>query len=189
MSRPSADRIRELFEYNADTGILVWRKSAGRKKAGDVAGNRHFYGYIVVGVDGRSCGAHQIAWLYVTGEWPNLVDHINGVRDDNRFVNLRHADAATNARNRAMDSATNKLLGAYAMPNGKYRAAITVDGSAIHLGVFDAEMQAHMAYSNARALIDEAERTARTSAVQRLRQANLCGVDLSKKVAALEAAA
>ncbi|MGY6240561.1 HNH endonuclease signature motif containing protein (plasmid) [Burkholderia ambifaria] len=184
MNHPSQDRVRELFEYDSEKGVLTWRKSAGRKKAGDFAGNRHLYGYIVIGVDGRSYGAHQIVWLYVTGEWPKLIDHINGIRDDNRFTNLRHADAATNARNRALDSATNKLLGAYLLPNGKYRAAITVDGDAVHLGTFETEVQAHMAYSYARALIDQAERVARAGAVHRLRQANLCGIDLSKKEAA-----
>jgi hypothetical protein len=67
---------------------------------GSIAGSLHKDGYVYIGIDGRLYLAHRLAVLYVTGEWPEQeVDHKNGVRDDNRWRNLRDASSAQNRRN------------------------------------------------------------------------------------------
>jgi hypothetical protein len=182
MNHPSMSRVRELFIYDPETGVLTWRKSAGRKKAGDIAGTKHKHGYTVVNVDSKGYGAHQIIWLYVTGEWPNLIDHINGVRDDNRFANLRHADKAANARNRSADSAKNKLLGAYPLATGGFRAGVTVDGHHIFIGVYATEVEAHEAYLTLRKEIDEAERAARDAIVKKYRKYKIRGLPVGENL-------
>lgn len=84
-------RLHELLDYSPDTGLFTWKVArAGRIKAGDVAGNLNNTGYIQITVDGTAYYAHRLAWLYIHGKFPeNHIDHINGVRDDNRISNLR----------------------------------------------------------------------------------------------------
>lgn len=91
----SADRARELFRYDPDTGIL-YRRHATREKVGKAKTN----GYLVVGVNGVQYQVHRIAWLVMTGAWPQgSIDHINRVRTDNRWCNLRDVPQSVNARN------------------------------------------------------------------------------------------
>src|SRR5215468_6803827 len=64
------------------------------------AGCRKTDGYVHIGVDGRTYSAHRLAWFYVYGVWPEHdIDHMNGVRGDNRLVNLREATHIQNCRN------------------------------------------------------------------------------------------
>jgi hypothetical protein len=100
----TAERLRELLDYDPETGRFIWRKdhpTAKHIKAGSVAGTKNGRGYWVIGVAGAKYVAHRLAWLYVTGEWPaHLVDHENGDRLDNRFANLREATDSQNNFNR-----------------------------------------------------------------------------------------
>jgi len=57
-------------------------------------------GYRQVGIDGINYKAHRLAWFYVHGAWPEYdIDHINGVRHDNRIANLRPATRGENIMN------------------------------------------------------------------------------------------
>lgn len=52
-------------------------------------------------IHGYHYKASRLAWLYMTGEWPKYeMDHINHVKDDNRWVNLRDVTPAENCANR-----------------------------------------------------------------------------------------
>lgn len=97
----TADRLRQVLRYDADTGEFVWiARTSNRIRIGDVAGRPHNRGYTMIGVDGGLYLAHRLAWLWMTGGWPQKqVDHINGVRDDNRWRNLREATTVQNAGN------------------------------------------------------------------------------------------
>ena len=110
--RPSADRVAEMLEIRPETGENVWRKSAGRAKAGDRAGRVTVHGYHEVSIDGRYYFGHSLVFFAHHGWWPDRVDHINGIKLDNRIVNLRCVDAATNARNRATRVTDRGLIGA-----------------------------------------------------------------------------
>src|SRR5690242_7452809 len=86
-------RLHELLAYDACSGDFVWRitKSTKRPK-GHVAGNLHPNGYVYIWIDKIKYPAHRLAWLYVHGAWPReIIDHINGIRSDNRVSNLREA--------------------------------------------------------------------------------------------------
>jgi hypothetical protein len=141
----TAQRLRELLDYNPETGVFTRRISIGRGKAGEVAGGRWF-GYWRVCVDYTTYTAHRLAWLYVTGAWPeHEVDHINGDGRDNRFVNLRDVRRQTNSENRRSKGA--KRLGAHFVPRvNRWRAMIATSGKRMHLGYFPTEEEAHRAY-------------------------------------------
>lgn len=105
---PDIDVIRMVLCYDRDTGVFTWRHrtGSGRKgranRPGQRAGslNRHNgYRYIHVKQLGRDFLEHRLIWLLETGEWPVEMDHINGIRDDNRLANLRSADRQQNACN------------------------------------------------------------------------------------------
>lgn len=108
--------VRELFDYNAHTGVLTWRFHEGKarnyyagKEAGSVIKSR-----LRTGVSYRKVGvtkpgdpytrltihAHRIAWAHSNGEWPaGHIDHIDGDGLNNSLANLRVVDRSTNARN------------------------------------------------------------------------------------------
>ena len=160
MSKPSISRLQELLHVDVETGHIAWAKGRGRAGAGSEAGRKHRTGYVEVQVDGQMLKAHSIVWLFGTGDWPERIDHINGVRDDNRLMNLREATAAANSRNRT-NWRHRKLLGAHIRPDGRWAACIRSDGVHHFLGVFPSEEDAHARYRLARSRIDDAERAAR----------------------------
>jgi hypothetical protein len=85
-----AHRATELLRYEPTTGLLYWKASPNnRKVSGSIAGTLTNNGYLRVGIDGRQHSAHRLIWLLVHGEWPPAcINHINGVKDDNRIANL-----------------------------------------------------------------------------------------------------
>jgi hypothetical protein len=137
------ERVREFFDYCPDTGLMTWRvKRTNNRKAnvGDVAGNIDDTGYYRVMLDGKKYRAHRIAFLWMGEELPVQVDHINGDRADNRWANLRAADALSNAKNakRRKDGFRVAVTGVgYHVKNRKWRVRINHNGEAIYLGSFD----------------------------------------------------
>ena len=97
----TADRLRELLNYDPDTGVFTYRVTrAPRFRPGDMAGHVDVHGYRVIGLDLRIYKAHRLAGLYMTGEWPkHEVDHKNLDKADNRWVNLRPATHGQNRQN------------------------------------------------------------------------------------------
>lgn len=99
------DRLKQLLEYNPDTGGFRWVVTKGRAKAGAWAGATDAYGYRVIRIDGVLYKAHRLAWLYTHGKWPEgLVDHINRVPGDNRLRNLREVTQSENMHNAARNT-------------------------------------------------------------------------------------
>ena len=152
----TAERLRELLHYSAETGVFVWRQFRGRNaKLGDVASNGHPSGYRFITVDGRSYAAHRLAWLHTYGAMPaKYIDHINGVRDDNRLENLRDVTPAVNKQNikgARKDSKASGLVGAFWHNRAnKWFSNIGVAGKRQHLGMFSTAEDAHAAYIEAK---------------------------------------
>jgi hypothetical protein len=154
-------RLHELLAYDAASGAFTWRaarkgRGCNQVKAGGPAGYRTVKGYITIKVDGCTYKAHRLAWLYMTGEWPSeLIDHIDGVKDNNRFANLRPATLSENAQNTLKPSRNNKagLLGvSWDKKQEKWAATIYIDGKNKRLGRFRDPHEAHAAYLNAKAV-------------------------------------
>lgn len=92
---PTVERLREVFNYYPLSGQLVWRELEGAamwnsRYAGRDAGTVMESGHVRVVVDGRCLLASRIAWKMVTGEEPPArVVHVNKIKGDNRFLNLK----------------------------------------------------------------------------------------------------
>jgi HNH endonuclease len=144
----TAERLRELLNYDPETGVFTWRLADGRLvTGGDVAGTRHSRGYIVISVGGRRYFAHRLAWLYVTGAWPtHHIDHVNGVAHDNRIANLREATPAQNTRNGKLHRDNKSGLKGVSRAGNHWRATIGIGRRTVHLGCFKTPEAAHAAY-------------------------------------------
>jgi hypothetical protein len=157
----TAQRLRELLSYDSSTGqftrIAHCSHRVGRTVLGPMARRPNAGGYIVISLDNIARSAHRLAWMYVYGEWPQgMIDHINGVKTDNRIANLRLCDAATNQQNLRGAKAGNSigLLGVTpCKESGRFISAITHGRKRIHLGRFDTPELAHAAYLGAKRVL------------------------------------
>jgi hypothetical protein len=141
--------IRDILSYNPENGHFVWKKNRYRAKAGFRAGHRRPDGYWAITVFGHSYRAGRLAWFFTHDEWPsNEIDHINGVRDDDRIENLRVATRSQNVANtKKKCSSRNLLKGVSTARRGKrYVAQIRINGKNTRIGAYDSEKEAHDAY-------------------------------------------
>ena len=145
-------RLKEVLRYCPKSGGFLWLVTTKRLKKGDVAGFIGNLGYRKIKIDTKAYLAHRLAWLYIYGDFPeNQIDHVNGVRHDNRISNLRDVTAADNMKNRRR-AKNNKsgLYGVYLDPRTKrWVARIGVDKSVISLGGFEKKEEAFAARAEA----------------------------------------
>lgn len=160
----TAERVRELLNYDPETGIFTRRSGRGtRWYAGEAVGSRQKSGYIEIGLCYQRVYAHRLAWLYMTGSWPKeQIDHKNGNRADNSFANLREATQAVNSQNQRRARSDNKagLLGVFHRYHTKnsgerFLAMISVDGRLKRIGLFPSAEEAHAAYVEAKRRLHE----------------------------------
>lgn len=148
-----AERLRELVNYDPVTGFFSWRVRRGQAfKPGMRCGSIDSAGHRQIEIDGRPYGAHRLAWLYMNGHWPeDQIDHRNGVRDDNRWENLRPADQSRNSANSKRPA--HNISGFKGVTvdkrRGRFGASIKVRGERIWLGTFDTPQEAHEVYCRA----------------------------------------
>lgn len=150
----TADRLRFLLRYDANTGEFVWLRQQGSRKAGDVAGAIKTEGYREIGIDGRLYYAHRLVWLYVFGRWPTeQIDHRNGDESDNRLSNLRECSNAENCQNLGLRKSNKSgLTGVrWDAARSKWAAQIRIDGKITPLGRYQTKEMAHQAYLAAKA--------------------------------------
>lgn len=105
-----------------------------------------------MGVDKTRVMAHRLAWFYTYGRWPTQdIDHINEVKNDNRFCNLREATRAQNMQNvRKHKHNTSGLKGVcWHSQRKRWRAFIFLDRKQKHLGLFDTKEDAYAARKQA----------------------------------------
>lgn len=148
MRRPDED-IREAFEYDRETGVLLRKFKGGHVR--QVGGKKASDGYVKVGFNGREYPAHRIIWWLVHGELPSaFIDHVNGDKSDNRLCNLRLASDAENKRNVGMRRHnTSGFKGVtWDKVNRRWLAHATLNGRGVHLGRHRTKEAAAEAYRN-----------------------------------------
>jgi len=151
MAKPiiTQEYLKSILNYNPETGMFTWKlRKAKRNHFGDEAGYLK-EGYRYVEINGKPFALHRLAFLYMNGEMPeNLVDHINGVKNDNRWVNLRNATNQQNTINVKLN-ANNKSgvrCVSYFKPMKKWILRCTVNKKRHFIGYFDDLDLARIAY-------------------------------------------
>jgi len=131
--------LKSLLFYNSGTGQFYWiAKGKGRCKNKE-AGTLLHSGYVGICIGAKRWQAHRLAWALHYGKWPiNQIDHINGIKTDNRIVNLREATNSQNGKNLGLSKANTSGVKGVSFENytKKWKAYIRVDGQMINLGRF-----------------------------------------------------
>jgi hypothetical protein len=148
----TTERVKELLDYNPETGDFIWKVTPCNSiKAGSIAGSTNHDGYHRIKINRINYASHRLAWLYVHGQFPQgELDHINGIRNDNRIANLREISRIANVQQRKKSWGKSGYMGVYAN-HGKWRVAIQVDKKTITIGNFSCPKEASEAYIAAKA--------------------------------------
>lgn len=159
----SAEKIRSLLDYDPDTGDFLWKDGARKKydkSKVNKAGHVGFHGYVLWKYQNKMYRMHRIAWLYVYGSFPDAdIDHINGIRHDNRIANLRKISRSGNLENlhKATSKSRSGILGVcFDKKSQKWRAFICVKGKRYSLGTHATSEAASAAYMDAKRSMHEA---------------------------------
>lgn len=154
MSDMTYEVASSLLDLDPETGHLYWKRPVRKSLEGRPAGCVNSRGYVVVQVRGVLYLAHRVVWLLAHGVSPSFdVDHINGIRSDNRPDNLRDVPRERNNQNirGAYSSSSTGLLGAYQNRRRNcYQSSIHVEGRTVYLGQFKTAEEAHAAYMKAK---------------------------------------
>ena len=147
-------RLRELLDYDPETGEFRWRKGFRNEvEVGDLAGcacGQRCHRSIKI--DGRVYREHQVAWFYMKGRWGRpTIDHRDGDVTNNRWNNLRRATWSQNNANRRRPSHNTSGFKGVSLcrKSGKWLAFIGKKGRMIYLGGFLTPQAAHDAYAAA----------------------------------------
>ena len=150
MNRITQGLLKDYLEYR--DGHLWWvRKSSkySNVRIGSSFGRLDAQGYRTGRVFNKEYKEHRLIWLYHYGEWPkDQLDHINGVRDDNKIENLRECSPLENSKNRLADkNSTSKYKGvSWRKSKNRWITYICSGGENIYLGSFANEIEAAKAY-------------------------------------------
>jgi hypothetical protein len=154
----TAERLRELLDYDPETGFFCWRVQRGPCKPGEPAGclNKR-WNALYIRIDGPLYFSHRLAFLWMLGHWPkNEVDHFDGNRANNSWANLRDVTRQQNEQNHSRAKGNNPHLGVgWSKSKKKWRAYINAgDGRKfLHLGYFATPEEARAAYVAAKRML------------------------------------
>lgn len=149
------ERFDALLEYDAETGHFFWRVKRGPRSAGTKAGCVGTGGYVEIRIDGALHYGHRLATLAMTGTHPSgVVDHVNGVRADNTWCNLRQLTTALNNQNQRAPSnvSSTGVLGVFKSTKKAkpYRVAVMLNRVHHHVGYYADINEARAAYTQAK---------------------------------------
>lgn len=140
--------LKRLLHYSPWTGKFTWRVDKGNHKSGDVAGSLSANGYVRIKINGEEHLAHRLAHLYMKGYFPEYdMDHKKGIRDDNRWRELKHVTRICNSQNKSLDKRnTSGFPGvSWNKKERKWTSSIMVNKKQIYLGQYKDIIEAALA--------------------------------------------
>ncbi len=140
------EELKKIVSYDIDTGRFTWINSKKKTLNGTLTGSLTEQGYRQIQLSKKTYKEHRLAFLYMTGSMPiNQVDHINGNKTDNRWINLRDVTQSENQRNRKISSNNSTgAIGVYETKCG-FKASIFFNKESIELGRFPTYEEAYAA--------------------------------------------
>lgn len=150
-NKATLERLKEFYFYNPTTGHFH------RYPRMNIVGHKGNRGYLTLTIDGKSYLCHRLAWFYMTGRWPDEIEHENRNRTDNRWDNLFEITRRGNNLNATprRDNTSGVPGVHFHKQSGKWRAR--VDG--VHLGLFVNQLDAVQAAESYRERLYQQERT------------------------------
>jgi hypothetical protein len=147
------ERAKSKLNYNPITGDFTWKDNySARARKGRIAGSVRTDGYRGIGqnINGKRkvLKAHRLAYFMILGELPNVIDHIDGDKDNNEISNLRSCTNQQNQMNRVKyENNKSGFKGiSWHKPSKKWQAQIKINGRKKHLGVFATAEEASEVY-------------------------------------------
>jgi len=130
--------LHKYLKYNPSTGIIHWiALTKTGESVNKPAGSLHTTGYINIWFKANSYRAHRLAYFLTYGYIPKQIDHINGIRDDNRLINLRPATSLMNTKNtKKYKSNTTGVMGIHISKNKRWEVRISNNNKRISLGTY-----------------------------------------------------
>lgn len=148
--------LKQFLDYDPGTGQFTWKVSRGGRGRGigSVAGHvSPIDGYVHIGIKGKVYRAHRLAFLFMTGSIPKVIDHANRLRSDNRWENIRSVTCAQNLVNSRLRCDNSCGLRGVRFVGGNrskpWQARIHVSGKEISLKYHKTKQEAHKAYARA----------------------------------------
>lgn len=126
-----------MLSYDPETGLLYWRISRGRCRAGTIAGTEGNHGYIQIQIGGTIYLAHHLVWFYAYGYWALELDHKDTIKAHNQIENLREVTSSQNKMNSSLRLDNYVGVKGVTRCRDKFQARITANGTKLHLGTFD----------------------------------------------------
>jgi len=125
-------QLKEIVNYDPLTGVFT-------RLNGAIAGTNDGQGYIQITINKIKYRAHRLAWLYMPGRWPTMIDHINRNRSDNRWLNLREVTRRESNLNRKIPKSNKSGVKgvSWSKQNNCWIATIKIDGKSYYLGCYD----------------------------------------------------
>ena len=141
--------LKTVLHYNPETGIFVWLEPGRGRKNDLSAGSLGGSGYCLIQINGKRYYAHRLAFIYMTDQYPDEIDHINQTKDDNRWCNLRKCTTSQNHANISINkNNTSGYKGVcWHKWNKKWCAQIRINRKKYHIGYFACKHEAARAYN------------------------------------------
>ena len=139
-SKITQKRLKEVLDYNKETGIFVWIKPTNRSVIiGSIAGCKNKYGYTQIRIDGNGYRANRLAWLYEKGYFPEHgLDHKDRVKHHDWISNLRETSNQCNQRNtdNPKDNTSGVKGVGFIKRDNKWKATIKINNKTKCLGTY-----------------------------------------------------